>query len=230
LRFVEREKMKKTERKGNVKKPPKINLDRLEKEFFSRHDPELLPILRKAVVGIAGAGGLGSNVAVSLARAGVGKLIIADMDRVCPSNLNRQYYFLDQIGKVKVYALRENLLRINPFSTYQVHHVRVTPENIKELFSEAEIMVEAFDLAEEKSMLINTWLSLFPERPIVAASGLSGFGKNNKIRTRKLGQLYLCGDEESEPTDRVSPMAPRVAIVANLQANLVLELLYKKKC
>ena len=208
----------------------KINLKKLEKEFFSRHEPELLSILRTSVVGIAGAGGLGSNVAVSLARSGIGKLIIADMDRVCPSNLNRQYYFLDQIGRIKVYALRENLQRINPFSTYKVHNVRVTPENIKEIFSEAEIMVEAFDLAEEKSMLINTWLSLFPDRPIVAASGLSGFGKNNKIKTRKLGQLYLCGDEESEPTDRVSPMAPRVAIVANLQANLVLEQLYKKKC
>jgi len=206
----------------------KISLKRLEKEFFSRHDPELLPVLKKAVVGIAGAGGLGSNVAVSLARAGVGKLIIADIDRVFPSNLNRQQYFFDQIGREKVYALRDNLKRINPFSEYEVHHTKISPGNIKRLFSEADVLVEAFDLASQKSMLINTWLSVFPERPVVAASGLSGFGKSNKIRTRKLGQLYLCGDEESEPTDRVSPMAPRVGIVANMQANLVIELLIKK--
>lgn len=207
----------------------KLNIKKLEKEFFSRHDPELLAILRQSVVGIAGAGGLGSNVAVSLARAGVGKLIIADMDKVVPSNLNRQYYFLDQIGRVKVYALLENLKRINPFSDYRVYHTRITPDNLKEIFGEAEVMVEAFDLASEKSMLINTWLSLFPDRPIVAASGLSGFGQNNKIKTRKMGQLYLCGDGESEPGETVSPMAPRVGIVANMQANLVIELLYKKK-
>lgn len=205
----------------------KMDPVRLEREFFSRHDPELLPVLRRAVVGIAGAGGLGSNVAVSLARAGVGKLIIADKDRVCPSNLNRQQFFLEQIGQPKVEALKENLKRMNPFSEYEVHRVKVTSHNVSKIFGEAQILVEAFDLAEEKSMLINTWLSLFPERPVVAASGLSGFGKNNKIKTRRLGKLYLCGDEESEPTDRVSPMAPRVGIVANLQANLVIELLWK---
>lgn len=205
----------------------RLKLKELEKEFFSRHDPKLLPILRRAVVGIAGAGGLGSNVAVSLARAGVGKLIIADRDVVCPSNLNRQQYFVDQIGRPKVEALLENLKRMNPFSEYEMHYIRVTPRNIKKLFGEAQILVEAFDLAAEKSMLINTWLSLFPDRPIVAASGLSGFGKNHKIRTRRMGRLYLCGDEESEPTRTVSPMAPRVGIVANMQANIVIELLYK---
>ncbi|HEK86566.1 MAG: sulfur carrier protein ThiS adenylyltransferase ThiF [Candidatus Saccharicenans sp.] len=205
----------------------RLSLEELEKEFFSRHDPELLPVLRQAVVGIAGAGGLGSNVAVSLARAGVGKLIIADHDRVYPSNLNRQQYFIDQIGRPKVEALLENLKRMNPFSEYEIHYTRVTPKNIAKLFGEAQVLVEAFDKAEEKSMLINSWLSLFPDRPIVVASGLSGFGKNNKIKTRRMGQLYLCGDEESEPTDKVSPMAPRVGIVANMQANVVIELLWK---
>jgi len=214
-------------KKSKSESSKRMNLEKLKKEFFSRHDPLLLPVLRRAVVGIAGAGGLGSNVAVALARVGVGKLIIADHDRVYPSNLNRQQYFIDQIGQLKVEALLENLKRMNPFSEYEIHHTRITRRNIPQLFGEAQILVEAFDLATEKSMLINTWLSLFPERPIVAASGLSGFGKNNKIRTRKMGRLYLCGDEESEPTKKVSPMAPRVGIVANLQANLVLELLFK---
>jgi len=183
----------------------RLKLKELEKEFFSKHDPELLPILRRAVVGIAGAGGLGSNVAVALARAGIGQLIIGDMDTVYPSNLNRQQYFIDQIGRLKVEALLENLKRMNPFSEYEMHHVRITPRNVKKLFGEAEILVEAFDLATEKSMLINTWLSLFPDRPIVAASGLSGFGKNRKIRTKRMGNFIYAEMRRANP---LRPLVP----------------------
>jgi sulfur carrier protein ThiS adenylyltransferase len=193
--------------------------------FFSKRDPELLALLRASTVGIAGAGGLGSNAAVSLARAGVGRLIIADHDRVEPSNLNRQQYFADQVGRKKVEALRENLLRINPFSTYEVHAVRLTPRNIPRIFKEAELMIEAFDRAEAKQMLIETWLNAFPGRPIVAASGLAGFGGNRRLKTRALGDLYICGDEQSLCAPGISPMAPRVGVVANMQANLAVELL-----
>jgi sulfur carrier protein ThiS adenylyltransferase len=201
----------------------------LEKALFAKHDPQVLAALRASTVGIAGAGGLGSNVAISLARAGVGRLIIADFDRVEPSNLNRQQYVVRQIGRRKVHALRENLRAINPFSEYTVHAVRVTRANVGRIFGDAEILVEAFDKAAAKQMLIDTWLSLHPDRPIVAASGLAGYGKNRKLRTRRLGSVYLCGDEESECPKGISPMAPRVAIVANMQANLVVELLVKRK-
>jgi sulfur carrier protein ThiS adenylyltransferase len=200
-----------------------------EKEFFAKHDPEILPVLRAGVVGIAGAGGLGSNVAVALARAGVGKLIIADYERIEMSNLNRQQYFWAQIGKVKVRALLENLRKIIPFSEYMGHHVRLTPKNIPRIFKTVDVMIEAFDLADQKEMLLETWISHFPGKPIIMASGLSGFGKNQKLKTRKIGNVYICGDEESEAKEGISPMAPRVGIVASMQANLAVELLIRAK-
>jgi sulfur carrier protein ThiS adenylyltransferase len=199
------------------------------KDFFSRRDPAVLDALRRSTVGIAGAGGLGSNVAISLARAGVGRLVIADFDTVEPSNLNRQQYFVDQVGLVKVEALRENLLRINPFSVYEVHNVRITRKNATEIFRSVDVLVEAFDKAGAKEMLIEACLGRFPGRPIVAASGLAGHGKNRKLHTRRMGNLYICGDEESQCPKGVSPMAPRVGLVANMQANLVVELLVKMR-
>ncbi len=200
-----------------------------EDEFFARRDPEVLAALRAGAVGIAGAGGLGSNVAVSLARAGVGRLIIADFDKIEASNLNRQQFFIDQVGRSKVEALRENLLKINPYSVYEIREICVTRENAAEIFASADILIEAFDRAEAKQMLIETWLAKFPRRPIIAASGLSGFGGNRKLRTRRLGSLYICGDEASQPAPGITPMAPRVGIVANMQANLAVELLVKMK-
>jgi len=201
----------------------------LEKKFFSKHDPGILPLLRASVVGIAGAGGLGSSVAVSLARAGIGKLIIVDFDRIEISNLNRQQYFWTQVGKVKVRALLENLRKINPFSEYVGFQRRITPKNIKTIFGKADLLIEAFDRAGQKQMLIESWIAHFPDRPIIAASGLSGWGRNQKIRQRRVGNLYICGDEESEPARGISPMAPRVGIVANMQANLAVELLVKSR-
>lgn len=194
-------------------------------DLFAKRDQRVLAALRAGTVGIAGAGGLGSTVAVSLARAGVGRLIIADFDRIEASNLNRQQYRIRQIGRRKVDALRENLRAINPFSEYTVHAVRVTRRNVERLFGAAEILVEAFDRADAKRMLIDAWLALHPDRPIVAASGLAGYGKNHTLHTRRMGTLYVCGDEQSQPEKGVSPMAPRVGIIANLQANLVVELL-----
>jgi sulfur carrier protein ThiS adenylyltransferase len=203
-------------------------VEKSEKQFFSKHDPKILPVIRNSVVGIAGAGGLSSSVAVTLARVGVGTLIIADFDRVEPPDLNRQQYFVDQIGRLKVEALVENLKRINPFSEYKIHNVRISDDNVSEIFSESDILVEAFDEAEMKKMLIESWICRFPEKPVVVASGLAGFGKNDIIHIRKIGSLYICGDEESEVKIGTSPMAPRVSIVANMQANLVLELLLKE--
>jgi len=168
-------------------------------------------------------------VAVSLARAGVGRLVIADFDKVEPSNLNRQQYFIDQVGERKVETLRDNLLAINPYSLYEIHDARVTRRNAAKIFARVDVLVEAFDRAEAKEMLIETCLTRFPGRPIVAASGLAGYGGNRKIHTRRMGNLYICGDEESQCPKGVSPMAPRVALVAAMQANLVVELLVKMR-
>ena len=212
-----------------MKAPLKPDSLAFAREFFSCREKAVLAVLRQSSVGIAGAGGLGSNVAVSLARAGVGRLVIADFDKVEPSNLNRQQYFIDQVGERKVEALRDNLLAINPYSLYEINDVRVTRRNAAKIFARVDVLVEAFDRAEAKEMLIETCLTKFPGRPIVAASGLAGYGLNRKLRTRRLGNLYICGDEESQCPKGVSPMAPRVALVAAMQANLVVELLVKMR-
>jgi len=212
-----------------MKAPLKPDSLAFAREFFSCREKAVLAVLRQSSVGIAGAGGLGSNVAVSLARAGVGRLVIADFDKVEPSNLNRQQYFIDQVGRRKVEALRENLLLISPYSLYEVHDVQVTRRNAAKIFARVDVLVEAFDRAAAKEMLIETCLTRFPGRPIVAASGLAGYGGNRKIHTRRMGNLYICGDEESQCPKGVSPMAPRVALVAAMQANLVVELLIKMR-
>lgn len=199
----------------------------LKNDFFSKHDSGIIPTLHSAVVGIAGAGGLGSNVATSLARAGIGKLIIADFDKIEPSNLNRQQYFINQIGMPKVIALLENLKQINPFSDYQMHEIKIGEKNIPLIFKDVDIIVEAFDKAEMKKMLIETWLSHFPQKPIITGLGVAGYGRNDLIHTKKIDNLYICGDEQTELQEGISPMAPRVGIVANMQANMVLELLLK---
>ena len=196
-----------------------------KKDFFSAHDQKIIPFLQKAVIGIAGAGGLGSNIAVSLTRAGIGKLVIADFDKIEPSNLNRQQFFIDQVGMPKVIALLENLNKISPFTQYQVHEIKLDEENIPFIYKDVDIMVEAFDKAEMKTMLIETWLTHFPNKPIIAASGLAGWGKNELLHSRKIDNLYICGDEITDLQTGISPMAPRVGIVANMQANLVLELI-----
>jgi sulfur carrier protein ThiS adenylyltransferase len=198
------------------------------KEYFSAHDTKIVPTLQKAVIGIAGAGGLGSNIAESLARAGIGKLVVSDFDKIEPSNLNRQQFFIDQIGMPKVIALLENLKKISPFSQYQVHEIKLNEENIPFIYKDVDIMIEAFDKSEMKTMLIETWLTNYPDKPLIAASGLTGWGKNDILHTRKIDNLYICGDEETNLIEGISPMAPRVGIVANMQANLALEILLSK--
>lgn len=197
----------------------------LETEFFLKRDPDVLSILRRSTIGIAGAGGLGSNVAQTLARSGAGRLIIADFDVLEAPDLGRQSYFIDQIGKPKVTALRENLQRLNPFSIYEIHEVKIDSANVAPVFGSADILIEAFDDADQKQMLIETWLKLFPQKPIIGASGLAGFGANERLHQKDLGNLYLCGDETDDCDVTHLPMAPRVAIVANMQANLAIELL-----
>jgi sulfur carrier protein ThiS adenylyltransferase len=186
---------------------------------------EIKAMLSAKVVGIAGAGGLGSNCAVALARVGVGKLVIADFDIVSQENLNRQYFFASQVGQKKVDALRENIAAINPSVVVETHDLRLDRENIPRLFGGCDIIVEAFDLAEMKLMIAETVIENFPDKYLVMGSGLAGFGNNNSIRTTRTGNIFVCGDLVNETSDRLPPLGPRVGIVANMQANQVLELL-----
>ncbi|MCF6365631.1 MAG: sulfur carrier protein ThiS adenylyltransferase ThiF [Bacteroidales bacterium] len=186
---------------------------------------EIKHTLKYKIVGIAGAGGLGSNCAVALARSGIGKLIIADFDVVSESNLNRQYYFYNQIGQIKVYALKDNLECINPDVKVNIHNIKIDKDNFNCIFSECDIIVEAFDKAEEKEMLIETILTKFPDKPIISGLGMAGYGNNDSLHSRKIDNLYICGDEKTEISEDNPPLAPRVGIVANMQANIVLDIL-----
>ncbi len=195
--------------------------------LFAAHDPTLLHIWQAASIGIAGAGGLGSNIAVSLTRAGIGKLVIADFDIVTLTNLNRQQFFRDQIGMPKVDAMAQNLGRISPNTHLELHNKRINADNLDDMFGDCDILIEAFDLADQKQMLIETWISLHPDRPVIAASGVAGYGNNNSLHQYQIGNLYLLGDGLSELIPSISPIAPKVAAIANMQANLCLELLVR---
>lgn len=189
---------------------------------------EIKNTLSHFTVGIAGCGGLGSNCAVALTRVGIGKLIIADFDIVVESNLNRQFFFIDQLGQKKTDALLLNLKRINPDVTIDAHDMKLGPDDILSIYEDCDIIVEAFDRADMKEMLIETVLTGFPEKSLVVGSGIAGWGGNNHIKTKQTGNLYLIGDEESEVSENLPPLGPRVGIAANMQANVVLEILLRK--
>ncbi|MBN2400569.1 sulfur carrier protein ThiS adenylyltransferase ThiF [candidate division KSB1 bacterium] len=180
--------------------------------------------LKGTCIGIAGCGGLGSNCAMALARVGVGSLVIVDFDVVTLENLDRQYYFIDQVGQKKVLALRENIRRVNPDIDIQAHDLRLGPDGVVDIFKNCNLVIEAFDRADMKLMLIETVTERFPDKFIIAASGLAGYGNNNAMRTRRLGSLFICGDEVSEVSTELPPLAPRVAMVAAMQANQALEI------
>ena len=200
--------------------------EELEALLAARHSPGTQARLRQARVGIAGVGGLGSAVAVALARIGVGHLVLADFDVVEPSNLNRQQYFLDQIGLPKVYALRDTLQRINPHVRVTACHLQLTAANLGEIFTPVEVLVEAFDRVDQKIMLVEAFAACCPNTPVVTGSGMAGYEPANSIQTRRSGQrLFVCGDGTTAAGPGVGLMAPRVGIAAHHQANAVLRLL-----
>jgi len=181
--------------------------------------------LKQFTVGIAGAGGLGSNIAMHLTRVGIGKLIIADFDVVQESNLNRQFYFRHQLGTKKVDALEANLLAINPELHIEVHDIKLDAQSIAKIYSDVDVMVEAFDKAEMKEIIAEVFQSEYPNIPLVMGNGMAGWGKSNDMRVRQFGNLYICGDGVSEIADELPPLSPRVGICAAMQANVVLEIL-----
>jgi len=209
-----------------IKKGENPSAEEVECLMMARHTPGVHRKIRNSIVGIAGLGGLGSSIAIALARIGVGTLILVDFDIVEPSNLNRQQYFIGQIGMTKVEALREILSKINPCVKIQLHLEKITRDNVKRIFSGAEIVVEAFDRADQKAMLINAISETMPEKYIVAASGLAGYGDNNEIQTvRFSSKIFIVGDQKTAAQPGVGLMAPRVGIAAHHQANTVLRIL-----
>ena len=194
--------------------------------LIDRHGTTLHERFSSATVAICGLGGLGSNIAIALARAGIGKLLLIDFDRVDITNLHRQQYKADQIGSYKADALAENLSEIAPYTELQTVTAKITEENFTDLLKDADIVCEAFDNAEAKAMLVNGVLAQLPNCYLVAASGMAGMNTPNTIKTRKImKRFYLCGDEVSDVADTIGLVAPRVMLCAAHQAHTVLRIL-----
>ena len=194
--------------------------------LIDRHGKDLHEKFSTATVAVCGLGGLGSNIAIALARAGIGKLLLIDFDRVDITNLHRQQYKANQIGLHKADALAENLLEIAPYTEITAVTAKITEENFADLLKGADVVCEAFDNAEAKAMLVNGVLEQLPDCYLVAASGMAGMDTPNTIRTRKImGRFYLCGDETNDVADTIGLVAPRVMLCAAHQAHTVLRIL-----
>jgi sulfur carrier protein ThiS adenylyltransferase len=200
--------------------------EELEALLVARHTPGVHQRMKEAAVGIAGLGGLGSAVSIALARMGVGELVLVDYDVVVPSNLNRQFYFISQIGMAKTDAMSRILKEINPYVSIIPHKVKLDRTNIPDIFGNVDIVVECFDRAEEKAMILEVVGESLPETYIVGASGIAGFGDSNSIQTWRVGdRIVLIGDLEKPAGPGQGLMAPRVGIAASHQANMVVALL-----
>ena len=203
-----------------------ISRDDWNEALIARHGQELHDRFSSATAAICGLGGLGSNIAIALARAGIGRLILVDFDRVDITNLHRQQYKAEQIGEYKTEALAANLLEISPYTEVKGVTEKVTEGNFLELLEGADIVCEAFDNAEAKAMLVNGVLQKLPECYLVAASGMAGMGSPNRIETRRItDRFYLCGDGVSDVEETMGLVAPRVMLCAAHQAQTVLRIL-----
>lgn len=204
----------------------RISREQLDQAFDARFPEEMRTKLRNARVAVAGLGGLGSNIAVMLARSGIGELLLVDFDTVDVTNLNRQMYLIPQLGKPKAEALPEILYQINPYLTYRSVCIKVTPGNVKELFSEYPIVCEAFDKPDQKAMLVRELLMQCPKTIVVSGNGMAGYADANEIRTcQVMKRLYVCGDQSTDVGNGIGLIAPRVAVCAAHEANKVLQLI-----
>lgn len=210
----------------NTKIPDKSEIDNV---LSLRHTQEVFEKLKEARVAVAGLGGLGSNISLMLARAGVGTLHLIDFDEVDLSNLNRQQYFICHLGTYKTEAIKDEISRINPYINVITDCVKVTDENIDSLFKDDNIICEAFDDPDCKAMLVNHILEKRKDAYIVAASGMAGVKKSNTIVTRKItDRFYLCGDGTNTVVQGNGLMSPRVTICAAHQANAILRIILGK--
>ena len=200
--------------------------DEWNKALCERHGEDVQKKFSAATVAICGLGGLGSNIATALARAGVGKLILIDFDKVDISNLHRQQYKANQIGVNKTEALAHNLYEIAPYIAIETHCIRITENNAEQLLGNADIICEAFDDARCKAVLTNLVLEKMPSKYLVVSSGMAGMGSANTIQTRRISKrFYLCGDGTSDVQSEGSLVATRVMLCAAHQAHTVLRIL-----
>lgn len=197
----------------------------LKEMIASRNSEQVTKAVQNACVAVCGLGGLGSNIVEMLARLGVGKLVLIDFDKVEPTNLNRQNYFISDIGKYKTQATAELVSKINPYIKLECYNEFLSEDNVLQLTKAADIVVEAFDNAESKAMLTSCILGA-TDKYVVASSGMAGYSSSNNIKTKKpFSKLFVAGDGTSEAQEGQSLMSPRVTICAAHQANAVLRIL-----
>lgn len=197
-------------------------MEKLNKGLATYLSQESLDKIAKIKIGIAGCGGIGSNVAMNLVRSGFKNFVLVDFDHVEESNLNRQFFFADQVGVVKVDALEANLKRIAKDLNIEVHSLRVAINNANELFSDCDIIVEAFDCPQSKAMLIS---SILPTADfLVACNGMAGIGQADDIvTTKKSDKFVIVGDNKTEVSATVPPISPRVNVCAAKMADVILD-------
>ena len=202
----------------------------LRKAQEEKESKEVVDALAGSTVAICGLGGLGSNIAMMLSRAGVGRLILTDFDTVNITNLHRQFYKISQLDMKKAWALSDNLAEIAPLTRVELHDEKISPDRIKDLLTDADVICEAFDNAEQKAMLVGTVLEVFPDTDLVAASGMAGTGDANDIITRQISEhFYLCGDCHTDVSEADSLLPSRVMVCAAHQAHKIIQLLIHNK-
>lgn len=200
--------------------------EELEEAMDKRFSKEVYKKLKNAKVAVAGLGGIGSHIAVNLARSGVGKIHLVDFDRVDLTNLNRQAYTIEHLGKLKTEALKEILLNINPYLDITTKTVKVTEENVISIFNKYPIVCEAFDNPDNKAMLVNNLLEKLEGVKVVSSSGMAGYESSNLIKTTKvMRNFYLCGDRVTDAYSGIGLMSGRVNICAGHASNMVIRLI-----
>ena len=194
--------------------------------LIQKQGEQITDKLAQATVAVCGLGGLGSNVAINLVRAGIKKLILVDFDCVDVTNLQRQQYKAFQVGVPKADALVENLKEIAPYVELEAYNEKIAEGNIDKFVKEADVICEAFDDPEAKSLLVNEVLEKYPQKYLVAASGMAGTDDANSITTRKVSKhFYLCGDGKSDVSQGLALLAPRVQICAAHQALTIIRII-----
>ena len=194
--------------------------------LVERHGVELQKKLENASVAVCGLGGLGSNISIALARAGIGELHLIDYDKVDISNLNRQQFFIEQLGQPKTEALFDTLKRIAPYCNIKIDNIKLSEDNMKDILSNEDIIVEAFDKADQKAMLVNFVLEHMPDKYLVAGSGMAGLAPSNMITTKRITKrFYLCGDGVSDIANDIGLISARVLICAAHQAHAVIRII-----
>lgn len=213
-----------------IKKGSIPNQEYLEYQLISRQGLKEYNILKNSSIAVCGLGGLGSNAAISLARAGVGRLKLIDFDIVEPSNINRQAYFIEHIGKNKTDALKEIINKISPYINIETANIYLDEENILNELSGFQVILECFDNVSSKMKLIEKCVNNMHDSYIIGASGVAGYYNTDKLEQKPLGSnCIVIGDFENEAGFNQGLYAPRVAAAANIQANTALRYLLKDK-